>query len=44
MIGLFLSMEVLCGLAKWSKVGIIGDQTGQLEENGEYWMGRKDEL
>jgi hypothetical protein len=42
-IGPFLSMEVLCGLAKWSKVGIIGDRTGQLGENGEYWMGRKDE-
>jgi hypothetical protein len=22
-------------------VGIIGDQGGQLGENGEYWMGRK---
>jgi hypothetical protein len=42
-IGLFLSMEVLCGLAKWSKVDIIGDRTGQLGENGEYWMTRKDE-
>jgi hypothetical protein len=21
-------------------VGIIGDQLGQLRENGEYWMGR----
>jgi hypothetical protein len=22
-------------------IGIIGDRTGQLGENGEYWMGRK---
>jgi hypothetical protein len=34
-------MEVLCGLARGSNVGIIGDRAGQLQENGEYWMGRK---
>jgi hypothetical protein len=23
-------------------IGIIGDRAGQLGENGEYWMGRKE--
>ena len=41
MIGLFLSMEVLCGLANDRMVDIIGDRAGQLGENGEYWMGRR---
>jgi hypothetical protein len=37
----FLSMEVLCGFSKMTEnVDIIGDQAGQLGENGEYWMGR----
>jgi hypothetical protein len=36
-IGPFLSMEVLCGFSEMIiLVGIIGDQAGQLEENGEY--------
>jgi hypothetical protein len=41
MIGPFLSMEVLCGLANDRMVDIIGDRAGQLGENGEYWMGRR---
>jgi hypothetical protein len=40
-IGPFLSMEVLCGLANDQMVDIIVDQAGQLGENGEYWMGRR---
>jgi hypothetical protein len=37
MIGPFLSMEVLCGFSKMiENVGIIGDRTGTLGENGEY--------
>jgi hypothetical protein len=40
-IGPFLSMEVLYGLANDRMIGIIGDQTGQLGENREYWMGRR---
>jgi hypothetical protein len=40
-IGPFLSMEVLCGFSKMiENIGIIGDQAGQLGENGEYLMGR----
>jgi hypothetical protein len=41
MIGPFLSMKVLCGLANGRMVDIIGDWAGQLGENGEYWMGRR---
>jgi hypothetical protein len=40
-IGPFLSMEVLCDFARYQMVVIIGDRVGQLEERGEYWMGRK---
>jgi tyrosyl-tRNA synthetase len=41
-IGPFLPMEVLCGFSKMIiVVCIIGDQTGQLGDSGEYWMGRK---
>jgi hypothetical protein len=40
-IGPFLSMEVLCGFSMMiENVGIIGDRVGQLEECGQYWMGR----
>jgi hypothetical protein len=42
MIGLFLSMEVLCEFSKMiENDGIIGDRAGQLGENEEYWMGRR---
>jgi hypothetical protein len=38
-------MEVLCGLAKWSKVGIIGDWMGKLEEmENTGWEGRMSDL
>jgi hypothetical protein len=40
-IGLFLSMEVLCGLAKWSNGWHNWRPGGAIRENGEYWMGRK---
>jgi hypothetical protein len=34
-------MEVLCGFSMMiENVGIIGDRVGQLEECGQYWMGR----
>jgi hypothetical protein len=40
-IGPFLSMEVIRGFSKMiENVGIIRDRAGQLEENGEYWIGR----
>jgi hypothetical protein len=39
MIGLFLSMNVICGFNKMiEEVGITGDRVGQLGKNGEYWM------
>jgi hypothetical protein len=41
-VGLFLSMEVLCGFSKMIKnVGIIRHRAGQLGVSGEYWMGRR---
>jgi hypothetical protein len=38
-IGLFLSMEVLCGFTKMIiLVDIVGDWAGQLGESEEHWM------
>jgi hypothetical protein len=42
MIGLFLSMEVLCEFSKMiENDGIIADRVGQLGKSEEYWMGRR---
>jgi hypothetical protein len=41
MIGPFLLMEDLCGLARWSNGWHNWRPGGQLGENVEYWMGRK---